>query len=38
MGRVGIQFIEKLPGFEGYMIDKKGIATLTSGFEQYLVT
>ncbi len=38
MGRAGIQFIEKLPGFEGYLIDKDGIATLTSGFEQYLVT
>lgn len=32
MGRIGIYFIEKLAGFEGYMIDKKGIATMTSGF------
>jgi FAD:protein FMN transferase len=32
----GIYFIEGLPGFEGYVIDKKGIATYTSGFEKYL--
>lgn len=36
MGRNGIYFIEKLSGFEGYMIDKKGIATLTNGFDNYL--
>jgi thiamine biosynthesis lipoprotein len=35
MGRNGILFIESLPGFEGYMIDKNGQATLTSGFEGY---
>lgn len=35
MGREGIVFIEKLPGFEGYMIDKDGTATMTSGFEKY---
>jgi thiamine biosynthesis lipoprotein len=35
MGREGISFIEKMNGFEGYMIDNKGIATFTSGFEQY---
>lgn len=35
MGRKGIDFIEKLGGFEGYMIDKNGLATLTSGFETY---
>ena len=28
----GIVFIEHLQGFEGYMIDASGIATLTSGF------
>lgn len=33
MGREGIHFIEQLPGFEGYAIDEKGVATLTSGFE-----
>lgn len=35
MGAAGIHFIEKLPGFEGYMIDKKGVATMTAGFEKY---
>ncbi len=35
MGRAGINFIERLSGFEGYMIDKHGIATQTSGFAKY---
>ena len=35
MGKEGILFIESLIGFEGYMIDRNGIATLTSGFERY---
>jgi len=35
MGKEGIGFIEILNGFEGYMIDKNGIATMTSGFERY---
>ncbi len=35
MGDGGIGFIENLPGFEGYVIDKKGIATYTSGFEKF---
>ncbi len=35
MGRDGINFIENLSGFEGYLIDKKGIATYTSGFSKY---
>lgn len=35
MGEKGIYFIEKIWGFEGYMIDQKGIATYTSGFEKY---
>jgi len=35
MQRDGIHFIEKLNGFEGYSIDNKGIATMTSGFETY---
>lgn len=34
-GRAGIRFIENLPGFEGYMIDKEGIGMETSGFEKY---
>jgi FAD:protein FMN transferase len=33
----GIQFIEQLPGFEGYMIDAQARATLTSGFERYVL-
>jgi FAD:protein FMN transferase len=36
MGKKGIDFVEKRPGIEGYMIDKKGIATYTSGFEKYV--
>jgi len=36
MGRDGINFIENLPGFEGYLIDKTGIATITSGFAKYI--
>jgi thiamine biosynthesis lipoprotein len=35
MGEKGIGFIENLKGFEGYMIDKNGIGTETSGFEKY---
>ncbi|MFZ2500924.1 MAG: FAD:protein FMN transferase [Minisyncoccia bacterium] len=35
MGKRGIEFIESLPGFEGYAIDKNGIATMTSGFADY---
>ena len=37
MGRKGILFIERLAGFEGYMIDVHGIATFTSGFERYVI-
>ena len=37
MGVRGINFIENMVGFEAYMIDKKGIATLTSKFERYTV-
>ncbi len=36
MGRKGIYFIEKLTDFEGYMIDRNGQATFTSGFGRYL--
>lgn len=38
MGMNGISFIEKLDGFEGYLIDDKEIATYTSGFEKYVAT
>ncbi len=37
MGRRGIQFIERLAGFEGYMIDAQARATFTSGFERYVL-
>lgn len=36
MGKDGINFIENLANYEGYMIDSKGIATMTSGFEEYV--
>lgn len=35
MGKEGINFIEKLKGFEGYSIDGKGIATETSEFNKF---
>lgn len=35
MGKDGINFIERQKGLEGYMIDKEGIATMTSGFGKY---
>jgi FAD:protein FMN transferase len=37
MGANGIGFIENLKGFEGYLIDKNGIGTETSGFRNYCV-
>jgi thiamine biosynthesis lipoprotein len=36
MGEQGINFIENLKGFEGYMINKDGIAIQTGGFVRYL--
>ena len=36
MGRKGINFIEKLADFEGYMIDRNRQAMFTSGFGRYL--
>ncbi len=36
MGRQGIEFIGKLQGFEGYMVDAAGIATFTGGFPAYV--
>lgn len=33
MGRNGIAFIEHMPGLEGYAVDRRGIATMTSGFK-----
>jgi thiamine biosynthesis lipoprotein len=37
MGADGIQFIEQLSGYEGYIIDKNKIATMTTGFEKYTI-
>jgi thiamine biosynthesis lipoprotein len=36
MGREGINFIEGLEGFEGYAVDHKGIAIMTSGFNNFV--
>ena len=36
MGHRGIEFVERLEGFEGYMIDRDRQAIFTSGFERYL--
>jgi FAD:protein FMN transferase len=36
MGRPGVAFIDGLEGFEGYMIDHTGVATMTRGFERYV--
>jgi FAD:protein FMN transferase len=36
MGAQGINFIENLKGFEGYMINKEGMAIQTSDFVRYL--
>ena len=35
MGESGIYFLEKLAGFEGYLIDQTGRAMFTSGFNNY---
>jgi FAD:protein FMN transferase len=32
MGKLGIEFIEDMPGLEGYVVNGSGRATLTSGF------
>lgn len=37
MGTKGIQFIARLAGFEGYMIDAQARATFTSGLNRYVV-
>ena len=37
MGVEGINFIERLQGFEGYMIDKDKRATFTTGFQGYVI-
>lgn len=35
MGAAGINFIENLPGFEGFMVDEQGMGIKTSGFSSY---
>ena len=35
MGKKGIDFIAQLNGFEAYMIDKDGVATMTQNFNKY---
>ncbi|GHE00120.1 hypothetical protein U879_09910 [Defluviimonas sp. 20V17] len=34
----GITFIEETPGLEGYMVGADGVATMTSGFNELVVT
>ena len=36
MGEGGINFIESRTGFEGYMINKDKVATMTTGFEGFI--
>lgn len=38
MGKAGIEFIENTSGLEGYMIDSAGMATMTSGFDAYVIS
>lgn len=38
MQKAGINLIESLPGFEGYMINAAGIATYTTSFKKYAVS
>ncbi len=37
MGMNGIYFIDSLKGYEGYMIDKNGIGTQTTGFGKFQI-
>ena len=37
MGREGIDFIETSPGLEGYMVDTRGVATMTTGFKKLVL-
>lgn len=36
MGKAGIHFIEQMRGFDGYAVDRTGLATMTSGFGVYV--
>ena len=35
MGKKGIAYIMSLPGYEGYAVDRHGIATMTPGWQEY---
>lgn len=35
MGKQGIDFVESLAGFEGYMVDRHKTVTMTSGWQKY---
>lgn len=35
MGPTGINFIQRQPGLEGYLIDRSGQATMTTGFDDF---
>jgi thiamine biosynthesis lipoprotein len=37
MGKGGINFIEQMPGLEGYMVDSDKNATFTTGFKEFVV-
>ncbi|MDE2312289.1 MAG: FAD:protein FMN transferase [Patescibacteria group bacterium] len=37
MGPTGIEFIEKQKNLEGYMINRHGLATQTSGFDRFVI-
>lgn len=37
MGKGGIFFLERLSGFAAYLIDAQGMATMTRGFEAYII-
>lgn len=37
MGKDGIHFLESIAGLEGYMINRQGIATMTSGLDKYVI-
>lgn len=36
MGKKGINFINSLSGYAGYMIDREGVGTYTQNFEKYI--
>jgi FAD:protein FMN transferase len=37
MGKAGVHFIERRSGLEAYMIDRQGVATMTTGFKSYAI-